>query len=63
MPKCKECGNTQEFVTAWIEFEVSIFDQDKCVDNYSGDRERVDETYPPECKPCGSTDIEGVELI
>jgi hypothetical protein len=59
MPKCKDCGNTKEFITAWIEFEVSIFQGDKCVDNYAGDRERVDETYPAECKPCGSTQIEG----
>jgi hypothetical protein len=63
MPKCKDCGNTKEFITAWIEFEVSIFKGDKCVDNYAGDRERVDETYLPECKVCSSTDIEGVELI
>ena len=59
MPKCNNCGNTREFITAWIEFEVSIFDGDKCVDNYAGDRERLDETYPPECRKCDSTDIEG----
>lgn len=59
MPKCLDCGNTKEFITAHIEFEVAIFDGDKCVDNYSGDRERFDEKYPPECKECNSTKIEG----
>ncbi len=60
MPKCLECGNTAKFITAYIEFEVSIFDEyGKCVDNYAGDRERLDETYPTECKECGSIKIEG----
>lgn len=59
MPKCLECDNDREFITAYIEFEVAIFQGDKCVDNYAGDRERFDETYPPECKECGSTRIEG----
>ena len=59
MPKCLDCNNTKEFITAFIEFEVSIFDGDKCVDNYGGDRERVDEKYPPECKECESTKIDG----
>lgn len=59
MPKCLKCKNTTEFITAWLEFEVSIFDQNKCVDNYAGDRERLDQTYPPECRECGSTEIEG----
>jgi hypothetical protein len=59
MPKCLDCGNTVKFISAFIEFEVSIFDGDKCVDNYSGDRERLDEKYPPECNECNSTKIEG----
>jgi hypothetical protein len=59
MPTCLDCGNTKEFITAYVEFEVSIFDGDKCVDNYSGDRERFDEKYPPECKECNSTNIKG----
>lgn len=59
MPKCLECGNTREFISAWVEFQVDIFDGEKCVDNYSGDRERLDETYPPECRVCNSTNIEG----
>jgi hypothetical protein len=59
MPKCRSCGNTKEFITAWVEFEVSVFDGDKCVDNWAGDRERFDEKYPPECRVCDSTDIEG----
>ena len=59
MPKCLDCNNTTKFITTFIEFEVSIFDGDKCVDNYSGDRERLDETHPPECNECGSTKIEG----
>jgi hypothetical protein len=59
MPKCLDCGNTKEFITAYLEFEVSIFDQENCVDNYAGDRERLDETYPPECRECDSTNIEG----
>jgi hypothetical protein len=59
MPKCLACGNTAQFITAFIEFEVSIFEGDKVIDTFSGDRERFDETYPPECKECGSTKIEG----
>ena len=59
MPKCLECGNTREFISAWVEFQVDIFDGEKCVDNYSGDRERLDETYSPECRVCNSTNIEG----
>lgn len=63
MPRCNECGNDTKFVTAWIEFEVSIFEGDKCVDNIAGDRDRYDNEYPPECIECGSSDIEGVEMI
>ena len=59
MPRCRECGNENEFITAHIEFQVNIYQSGKLVDNYGGDRERVDEQYPPECKECGSTDIEG----
>jgi len=59
MPRCRNCGNNEKFITAWIEFEVSVFDGDKCVDNYSGYGERLDMTYPPECCKCNSTDIEG----
>jgi hypothetical protein len=59
MPKCNACGNTTKFTIAYIEFEVAIFQGDKCVDNFSGDRERLDETYPPECYDCGSIKIEG----
>jgi len=59
MPMCRECENTTEFITAYIEFEVVIFEGDKCVDNYAGDRERLDLDYPPECRDCGSTDIKG----
>ena len=63
MPKCRNCGNTKEFIISYIEFEVAVFQDDRCVDNYSGDRERNDVNFPPECKVCTSTDIEGVELI
>jgi hypothetical protein len=59
MPKCLDCLNTKEFITAHVEFEVNIYEGDKCVDNYGGDRERLDEAYPPECKNCGSTNIDG----
>jgi hypothetical protein len=60
MPKCRECGNTREFLSAWIEFEVSVFDETgKCVDNWAGSRERLDSDYPLECRTCTSTDIEG----
>lgn len=59
MPKCLECLNTTEFITAYIEFQVDIYEGDKCIDNYAGDRERLDETYPPECKECGSLNIDG----
>lgn len=59
MPKCLECGNTTHFITAWVEFQVDRFDGEKCVDSYSGDRDRLDEQYPPECTKCNSTDIEG----
>jgi hypothetical protein len=59
VPKCLECGNRTEFITAWLEFEISTFQGEKCVENWAGDRERLDETYPPECKECGSTEIEG----
>ena len=63
MPKCRECDNDKKFITAWIEFEVAVFDGDRVIDNYAGDRERFDEQYPPECTECGSTDIDGVEKI
>jgi hypothetical protein len=59
MPKCLDCLNTTEFITAYIEFQVDIYEGDKCIDNYAGDRERLDETYPPECKECGSLNIDG----
>ena len=59
MPKCLSCGNTKEFITAYVEFQVDIYQGDKCVDNYAGDRERIDHTYPPECKVCESTNLEG----
>jgi hypothetical protein len=59
MPKCRDCGNTSEFITAYVEFQVDIYEDDKCIDNYAGDRERIDETYPPECAECNSTNIEG----
>jgi hypothetical protein len=59
MPKCLDCLNTREFITAYIEFQVDIYEGDKCIDNYAGDRERLDETYPPECKECGSNNLEG----
>jgi len=59
MPKCLDCLNTREFITAYIEFQVYIYEGDKCIDNYAGDRERLDETYPPECRECGSNNIEG----
>jgi len=59
MPKCLDCLNTKEFITAYIEFQVDIYEGNKCIDNYAGDRERLDETYPPECKECGSNNIEG----
>ena len=60
MPKCKECGNTRDFLSAYIEFEVSIFDETgRCVDNWAGDRERLDVDYPPECGVCSSINIEG----
>ena len=59
MPTCRDCGNTTEFITAYLEFEVVVFQGDKCIDNYGGDRERLDLEYPPSCKPCGSEDIEG----
>jgi hypothetical protein len=59
MPRCKGCGNDKEFITAWVEFEVVIFDGDKVIDNYAGDRERLDRIYQPECKVCGNTNIEG----
>ncbi len=59
MPKCLDCGNKSEFITAYVDFQVDIYEGDRIVDNYGGDRERIDETYPPECKPCGSIRIEG----
>ena len=59
MPKCLDCGNTEKFITAYVEFQVDIYQGDKCVDNYGGDRERIDETYPPECGLCNSTKLEG----
>jgi hypothetical protein len=63
MPKCKACSNDKNFLTTYIEFEVVTYSGDRIIDQYSGDRERLDEQYPPECNECGSTDIEGVELI
>jgi len=63
VPKCKECGNTKEFIISYIEFEVVKFNETKIIDNYSGDRERNDVNFPPECKVCNSTDIENVEII
>ena len=60
MPKCKDCGNTKEFLTAYVEFEVSVFDETgRCVENWAGDRDRLDHEYPPECGACGSNEIEG----
>lgn len=59
MPKCLECGNTERFITAYVEFQVDIYQGEKCIDNYAGDRERIDETYAPECMICNSTNIEG----
>lgn len=59
MPKCLDCGNDREFITAWVEFQVHIFQGDKCVATSSGDSERFDEAYPPECMACDSTNIEG----
>lgn len=59
MPKCIECNNSVKFITAYIEFEVGIYEGDRCVDTYSGDRDRLDDKYPPECVECGSTKIEG----
>jgi hypothetical protein len=59
MPKCLDCNNTREFITAVVEFEVAIYEGEDLIDNYAGDRERIDETYPPECKECGGTKIEG----
>ena len=44
-PKCKDCGNTKEFIVAYIEFEVLKFDNGKIIDSYAGDRERCDEQY------------------
>lgn len=63
MPKCLRCGNDNEFITAYVEFEVVIFAGGRQIDSYAGDRERLDETYPPECKVCGSTEIEGIEEL
>ena len=63
MPRCRECGSESKFITAWIEFEVSVFQNGKCIDNYAGDRERYDEKYPPECMECNSSDIENVDDI
>ena len=59
MPKCLDCGNTREFITAFIEFQIETFQDNKLVDQLAGDRERLDETYPPECRECNSTNIEG----
>lgn len=62
-PKCKDCGNTKEFIVAYIEFEVLKFDNGKIIDSYAGDRERCDEQYKPKCQVCKSTNIENVEII
>jgi len=63
MPKCAECGNDKNFLVAYIEFEVQTFQGDKVIDTLSGDRDRFDHEYPPECADCGSTDIENKEVI
>jgi hypothetical protein len=59
MPKCKDCGNTTDFILAYVEFEVVTYEGDKIIDQYAGDRERFDEKYPPECFKCNSLNIEG----
>ena len=59
MPKCLECNNTEEFIIAYIEFATLHFSDEILTYEESGDTDRYDETYPPECKKCGSANIEG----
>ena len=59
MPKCLDCGNTKDFIVAYIQFATLSYKNNELVFESSGDHDRYDETYPPECRECNSTNIEG----
>lgn len=59
MPKCLDCGNEVEFIVAYVEFEKVTYQGEHIIDQYAGDRERLDEKYLPECYKCNKTNIEG----
>jgi len=64
MPKCLECNNESTFIVTYVEFEKQTYEGDRIIEQYAGDRERLDywlgDKYKPECGECDSTNVVGL---
>jgi len=57
MPKCKDCDNTELFLTSYKDITMSKYDGKEEVDSWSVRYDRTDEKA--QCGKCNSLNIEG----